>query len=421
MIAATSTIEFDEFDRTGRVVALSNADAVALANTELLEVLPVRTGRWRLVPNGAVGAVRLGSRSITVLPHANLGVSQLFFLLDYAPGDTFLKSSIGATTTDDLWTSLARSLVALAEPELARGLLRGYRRVDDALTTVRGRIRISDQLRRRPGMAIPLEVTYSEFTPNIAENQILRTALHRMQFLPGLADSVRRELAQLSFRLADVDIIAHGQPVPEWVPSRLNARFYDALQLAERIVNQVWLDIDPDSESSTLAAFVTTMPVLFERFVAEVLSEAITADEERLLRDSVAYLDSNGAAPGGESTAADSDLISVQTGLVYERRGKPVATFVPSYPSTRNGTLADHYRILAACTALGVNHAYLVYPADRRGAMPRPRHIVHTDISITEYPIDLAAGPEAARATLATLAAEARTLGSGRKKGRQGA
>lgn len=414
MSAATTTVEFDEFDRTGRIVALSNAEAVAVATTKLLEVLPVRTGQWRLVPNGAVGAVRLGSHSVTVHPHANLGLSQLFFLLDYAPGDTFLKSSIGASTSDDLWTSLARALVALAEPALARGLLRGYRHVDDALTTVRGRIRMSDQLRRRPGLTLPLEVSYSEFTPNIAENQILRTALHRMQFLPGLADSVRRQLAQLAFRLPDVDIIGHGHPIPEWTPSRLNARYLDVLRLATRIVRRVWLDIDPDSDISTLAAFVTRMPTLFDRFVADVLDAEIGSRHEHLVRDPVAYLD-------GRRDTGDADLLAVQTGLVYMRRDRPVVTFVPSYPSPRKGTRADHYRILAACTALGVNHAYLVYPADRRGATPRPRHIVHTDISITEYPIDLAAGPAAARSTLATLASEARALGVELQKGRPGA
>ena len=43
-------------------------------------------------------------------------------------------------------------------------------------------------------MTIPLEVTYSEFTPDIPENQILHTALHRLQFLPGLPDALRRSL-----------------------------------------------------------------------------------------------------------------------------------------------------------------------------------------------------------------------------------
>lgn len=452
MIAAQTTVEFDEFDRKGRVVELSGAEAVALAGTGLLEVLPARTGRWRIIPNGHVGAVRIGTRSISVLPHANLGLSELFFLLDYAPSGAFLGHSVGASETDDLWTSMARSFIALAEPELARGLMRGYKRVDDALSTVRGRIRISDQLRRHPGMTLPLEVTYSEFTPDIPENQILHTALYRLQFLPGLPDPLRRQLAQLEFRLADVQIFGHGQKLPEWTPSRLNSRFHDALVLAERILKNVWLDVDPLSESSTLAAFVTEMPALFEGYVADILSESMTADGEELLRDPVVYLEDSsgggqssrhagtraaatrevaeaaavvkaaaGAKPPAKSAAHDvaaprhsngreADLISVPTGLVYVRDGAPVATFAPAYPTTADGELDSHFRLLAACTALGVNHAFLVYPADRRGAAPRPRRIVHTDISIVEYPIDLAGGPAGARSALTELAHKARTL-----------
>ena len=98
------------------------------------------------------------------------------------------------------------------------------------------------------------------------------------------------------------------------------------------------------------------------------------------------------------------------TGLVYVRDGAPIATFAPAYPTTADGELDSHFRLLAACTALGVNHAFLVYPADRRGAAPRPRRIVHTDISIVEYPIDLAEGPEGARSALAELARMARNL-----------
>ncbi|WP_333618012.1 McrC family protein [Dietzia sp.] len=477
-MVATSTIEFDEFDRKGRIVELTGAEAVSLSGTGLLEVLPVRSGHWRLIPNGRVGAVRIGTHSISVLPHANLGLSELFFLLDYAPHGAFLSSSIGATETEDLWTSMARSFISLAEPELARGLLRGYRRVDDALSTVRGRIRISDQIRRRPGMTLPLEVSYSEFTPNIAENRILHTAMYRLQYLPGLPDAVRRQLAQLSFRLADVDILGHGQPLPEWTPSRLNARFHDALVLAERILRNVWLDVDPLSESTTVAAFVAEMPSLFESFVADVLSDEIDTHGEELLRDPVVYLEDVGdsdapsrhsvrpdtarpgagrvdpgrAEPGkgygtvatrpvdrevtsgagsalstagrGSGAAArpersrhangrEADLISVPTGIVYTRGGAPVATFAPVYPTTADGELDSHYRLLAACTALGVKQAYLVYPADRRGAAPRPRRIVHTDISILEFPVDLADGPEGARSALAELAAMARNLEGG--------
>ena len=148
---------------------------------------------------------------------------------------------MAARDDDELWASVADSLATLAHQALAAGLLRGYRRVDEALTTVRGRIRLGDQIRRHPGMTIPLEVTYSEFTPDIPENRILRTAAHRLQFLPDLPDTTRRRLAMVSARLGDATLLTPGAPVPAWTPTRLNARFHDVLALADRIVRRIFV------------------------------------------------------------------------------------------------------------------------------------------------------------------------------------
>lgn len=407
-------LEFDEFDRRGRLVSLSWEGAQHLSQTGLVEVLPAGRDTWRLIPSGAVGSVRVEGLSVRVLPAASLGLTQLFFLLDHAADDAFLSSAVQARDDDELWSSVAESMARLAHQALAAGLLRGYRRVDEALTTVRGRIRLGDQIRRHPGMTIPLEVTYSEFTPDIAENRILRTAAHRLQFLPELPDSTRRRLAMVDARLSDASLIGQGAPVPAWTPSRLNARFQDALSLADRIVRRISVEVEDGHAAS--AAFVTEMPELFERYVESELTAALDGRGGRLLHNPVVNLDSgteaDGDTPSGRhrAPAGDGDHISVRTGLVYEVDGEPVATFVPTYPTDRRTRAAEHYRLLAACTALGVDRAYLVYPAQRRDDFPQPRRIVHTDISIVEYPVDLSGGPADSRRAIVELAEHARTL-----------
>lgn len=407
-------LEFDEFDRRGRLVTLSWEGAQHLSQTGLVEVLPAGRDTWRLIPSGAVGSVRVEGLSVRVLPAASLGLTQLFFLLDHAADDAFLSSAVQARDDDELWSSVAESMARLAHQALSAGLLRGYRRVDEALTTVRGRIRLGDQIRRHPGMTIPLEVTYSEFTPDIAENRILRTAAHRLQFLPELPDATRRRLAMVDARLSDASLIGQGAPVPSWTPSRLNARFQDALALADRIVRRISVEVEDGHAAS--AAFVTEMPALFERYVEAELTAALDGRGGRLLHNPVVNLDSgteaDGDAPSGRhrAPAGDGDHISVRTGLVYEVDGEPLTTFVPTYPTDRRARAAEHYRLLAACTALGVDRAYLVYPAQRRDDSPQPRRIVHTDISIVEYPVDLSGGPADSRRAIVELAEHARTL-----------
>lgn len=412
--ATSESLDFDEFDRRGRLVTLSWEGAQHLSQTGLVEVLPAGRDTWRLIPCGSVGSVRVEGLSVRVLPAANLGLTQLFFLLDHAADNPFLPSAVQARDDDELWVSVAESMATLAHKALSSGLLRGYRRVDEALTTVRGRIRLGDQIRRHPGMTIPLEVTYSEFTPDIAENRILRTAAHRLQFLPDLPDATRRRLAMVDARLADATLISQGAPVPTWTPTRLNARFQDALALADRIVRRISVEVEDGHAAS--AAFVTEMPALFERYVEAELTAALDGHGGRLLQNPVVNLDSGSESddvPSGRHSApaSDGDHISVRTGLVYEVDGEPVTTFVPTYPTDRRARAAEHYRLLAACTALGVDRAYLVYPAQRRDDAPQPRRIVHTDISIVEYPVDLSMGPAASRRTILELAEQARTLG----------
>lgn len=414
--AGSESLEFDEFDRRGRLVTLSWEGAQNLSQSGLVEVLPAGRDTWRLIPSGSVGSVRVEGLAVRVLPAASLGLTQLFFLLDHATDDPFLSSAVPARDDDEVWLSVAESLATLAHRALTAGLLRGYRRVDDALTTVRGRIRLGDQIRRHPGMTIPLEVTYSEFTPDIAENRILRTAAHRLQFLPDLPDSTRRRLAMVDARLTDASLIGQGAPVPSWTPTRLNARFHDVLALADRIVRRISVEVEDGHASS--AAFVTEMPDLFERFVEAELTAALDGHGGRLLANPVVNLDTgaeeDAEEPAGRhrTPANEGDHISVRTGLVYEIDGEPVTTFVPTYPTDRRARAAEHYRLLAACTALGVDRAYLVYPAQRRDDAPQPRRIVHTGISIVEYPVDLSAGPAGSRAAIVELAGQARALAS---------
>ena len=421
--ATSLALEFDEFDRRGKLVTLSWEGAQHLSQTGLVEVLPAGRDTWRLIPSGSVGSVRVEGLSVRVMPAASLGLTQLFFLLDHAVDDPFLPSAVQARDDDELWVSVAESMAKLAHQALAAGLLRGYRRVDESLTTVRGRIRLGDQIRRRPGMTIPLEVSYSEFTPDIAENRILRTAAHRLQFLPDLPDRTRRQLAMVGSRLADATLIPQGAQVPTWTPSRLNTRYQDALALADRIVRRISVEVEDGHASS--AAFVTEMPALFERFVEAELTAALASRGGRLLQNPVVDLSSGTESDMNDATdTADTssvagrhrasandgaDTISVRTGLVWEVDGEPVTTFVPTYPTDRRARAADHYRLLAACTALGVDRAYLVYPAQRRDDAPQPRRIVHTDISIVEYPIDLSGGPAESRRAIVDLAEHART------------
>ena len=137
----------------------------------------------------------------------------------------------------DLWAALAESFARLAERATAGGVLQGSMTVDEALRMVRGRIPESATgSPGAPGFLVPLEVTSDEFTVDIAENRILRTAIRRMLTVPRLSNSAAARLAHLDVRLAEVSLLRHGATLPSWRPTRLNEQYLPALRLAELVL-----------------------------------------------------------------------------------------------------------------------------------------------------------------------------------------
>ena len=85
---------------------------------------------------------------------------------------------------DDLFSAVAHGFALQAERALSPAPLRGYVEVERSEVTLRGRVRMSDQLARWPGLPIPLELTYDDHLLEIPENRLIRGAtglLLRMQ------------------------------------------------------------------------------------------------------------------------------------------------------------------------------------------------------------------------------------------------
>jgi 5-methylcytosine-specific restriction enzyme subunit McrC len=396
----------DELDRDGWVGSLDDAHAAALAATGLVEVRLERS-EWRLLPRGMVGSTRIGDLQVEVRPKHRVGLTRLLFLLGYARNPGFRPEDVSGAADADLWPALAESLARLARTALGPGVLQGYRTVDEALRTVRGRIRIGDQITRRPGQMIPIEVTHDEFTVDIAENQILRTALRRMLTVPRLSPQARASLGHLHGQLAGVTVLPPGTRLPQWRASRLNQRYSPALRLAEIVLANT--SAETGAGSLQMASFVVDMARVYEDFVGTALREALarypggTETQYRTRLDKADY-------PGQVGIAMYVDVVHVVRGtprLVFDAKYK-AADPKGQYPN------ADHYQMLAYCTALEVPTAWLVYAG---GGEPVRRRILNTAITVVEYPLDLTADPAALLGQIEALAAQAWREGASRAGG----
>jgi 5-methylcytosine-specific restriction enzyme subunit McrC len=389
---AVRHIVLDEL--SGGVVEKLDPDSAAFLNASgLAKASPMGMGLYRIEPVGMVGSVRTPLVQLDVRPKGRLGLSRLLFLLSYAGDQGFRDDPVTADEDTELWSALAASLAQLAERALQRGVLQGYLTVDESLRTVKGRIRISDQISRRPGMLVPLEVSYDEFTEDIAENRILRAALERMSRVPGVRPDVLSRLRQLKGKLDAATRLQSGAPLPPWRASRMNARYHTVLRLAEVILRNASAEAGEGRQQT--ASFVVDMDRVFEDFVGAALRQAMAAFPGEMRLQYNAMLN---------EAVRDSDRLTVRPDAVHLLGGRPVVVYDAQYRARtdRGASLtADHFQMLAYCTALQVPTAWLIYAG---AGDVKLRRILNTDIDIVEFPLDLSRPPSEILAAVADLA-----------------
>ncbi|MCJ1696730.1 McrC family protein [Rathayibacter caricis] len=367
-----------------RPCPLTPAVVAAATTAGLVESRLGRGGIEVAAASNKVGAVRSGEDEIVVQPKTPLG--SLLFLLGYARDPGFRPEDVDASPEDDLAPAIAETFVRLAERALARGVLQGYRTYDETAVTVRGRIRMSDQV-ARGGRLLPVELTVDEYTVDIAENIVLRAAIGALLTLPRLRDALRRRLLHLDGRLDGVERLRRGAAVPPWRRSRLTAHYVPALVFADLILERR----APSSTAgeSPLGSFVVDMAGLFESFVTTALREAL------------APLSSGVTLAQYSTTLDEGGRQAVRPDIVHVRSGHPVMVADAKY-KTGSSRVEDLYQMHAYCTVLGLREGWLI-SVGRGGSSYSVRGAA---VEIHVRRLDVSASPEQLLGQVADLAAE---------------
>ena len=364
---------------------LTGEQARALAATGFVEVTPSpsRPGRWRVRSDRSVGAARVAGIEVRIRP--KVPVDRLLFLLGYARDPRGWRTEdVSFEQTPDLVPALGQALWRQVDRATRPGVLQGYVTVEPTLPVLRGRLREADQLRRHYGLPHPLEVRHDEYTVDIAENQILATAIARMLRVPGVDSESRRMLHHLAQRLGDVSLLRRGADVPRWHVTRLNAQYHQALRLAEIVLTNG--SIEPLVGDVAGAGFIMDMWRVYEDFLSVALSQHIPA------------------VHGGRVQLQRPDHLDVGRRLKFSPdivwlHGDHVLAVIDAKYKTRTPE-DDLYQMLAYCTVYGLRIGHLVYVGQR----PPLRHTVRTaGIDIHCHSLDLDQAPSALLAAVAAL------------------
>lgn len=376
------------------LVELSEHEAEALASTDLVRVLvDVQPGRWRLVTDSRVG-VAWSENEWELRVRPKLAIPRLMFLLGYAADPNGWRDAVAPFAADeDLFGAVASGFAFHAQRALSPAPIHGYVTVEEQAMALRGRLRFADQLSRWPGLPIPLELTYDDYTADIAENRLLRGAAELLLRLPRIPERARRRLLSVRASLEEVLPTPPGPQVNAPPITRLNARYAPALALAELILRRT--SITTHGGQIRSVSFVFDMNKVFEDFLSAALRVSLERrGGEVRLQDRRERLDVRGR-------------IMLIPDISWWRGSRCVAVVDAKYKRLADSRFpnADAYQMLGYCTALSLQRGYLVYAKDT-GELAQ-RHLVrNTNIELAVRNIDVEQEPGSLLASVEQLASE---------------
>ena len=277
-------VNLTEYKKSEAVtLSISDRDALHQRVPSLsIEPVPGTKDEYHLTPGSTIGALEVGDLSVSIRP--KLPISRVLYLASCAMGEIdFRKERFGFEDASTLVEALVPALATAAHRAFARGLLHGYRTEEESLHTVRGRIRINEQIRRRFGISVPVEVRYDDFTDDVLANRLVKAAAARLGQLRIRPES-RRDLSGITARLDNVSLIEFPpSAVPELKFDRLNAHYREVVTLARLILRHAAIENERGTVRAT--GFLMNMNVVFQEFVTRALREALRVSERTLWSD----------------------------------------------------------------------------------------------------------------------------------------
>ena len=306
---------------------------------------------YRLRPGSTVGALEIGDLSVLITP--KIGIPQLLSLACYAldvykPQDKLFDFQEAETLPD----ILALALIAAARRAFSRGLLRGYLIEEEALHTVRGRIRFDEQIRRRYGIPLPVELRFDEFTEDILAKRLVKAAAARLGRMSLRSPDARRGLGWIAAILENVSLLEfRRRRVPAVRFDRLNEHYRHVVGLARLIL--LHSEFESFRGDVRASGFLIDMNVLFQEFVTRALRESLGVSERTLRADK--GLD--------RITLDETGKVSLQPDFSWWEDGLCKFVGDAKYKNITGKSVpnADLYQLLAYTTALDLPGGLLIY------------------------------------------------------------
>jgi 5-methylcytosine-specific restriction enzyme subunit McrC len=355
-------------------------------------------GCYDLTPDSRIGAINLGALSIEIRP--KVPVDRVLFLVSYALNpERWNDTPFDFGEESSLVEAIIPGFVAHVTRAFSRGILQGYRAEEDALTTVRGRVRFDDQLRDRYGRFPPVEVRFDEFTEDIELNRLVKATIHRLGKLRIRSELARRSLRAFDRVLAPVQLVQYDRrSLPDIDYNRLNQHYRPAVELAKLILRSEAIELRHGKVHAT--TFLVDMNDVFEDFVVVALRDALRVSASVFpqgARGKAIHLDTAASVRLEPDISWWHGNSCMFVGDVKYKRVNVPGILHP-----------DLYQLLAYAIATDLPGGLLIYAAGE-GA-PTSHEVIHLGKKLHVTALDVRGTPEEILAEIQTVARRIRAL-----------
>ena len=317
----------------------------------VIEPAPSVEGAYHLTPGSTVGALETGGLSLFIEP--KIGIAQLLSLACYAIARIRFRPEDFAFPEEWALPDIAAlALAGQARRAFASGLLHGYRSEEESLLTVRGRIRLEEQLRRQFDSPLPVELEYDEFTDDILPNQLVKAAAHRLSRFLLRSPQARQNLGWIASILDGVSHVEFPPSrVPEMAFDRLNEHYRGVVGLSRLVLRHGAFEAGRGAVRAH--GFLMDMNTVFQQFLTQAFREVLEASPETLRSDREI----------GGLTLDHEDRIKLRPDLTWWEGRKCRFVGDAKYKNLTGERVpnADLYQMLSYATALGLPGGMLIY------------------------------------------------------------
>jgi 5-methylcytosine-specific restriction enzyme subunit McrC len=375
VIDSLTTFSLSEYEE--RIIEVLDAEiAQKIQRTGIVELSRKVSGEFVIKADSKVGFISVRGVQVNVSPR--FPIYNIFYFLGLLAEIKLDSEKVRIAESKDFLTVLFQSYIQSVASSTRKGLISDYVNREDSLPVLKGRVDFSRQFKKNPGSIFPFEVMFDDFVEDVPENQILKEALRKsLKF--GLQDRKLRNQAQnLLFNFKDVTDI--GQ-LPSWNASRLNNHYWNALRIAELIINGN--GFHENTGDVQINGFSIDMYKVFEDFIARQLIERISGENDLVATQKSLSLDVGGT-------------YREKPDLIWYRNGKPFQVMDTKYKRPegefqQRDSLNDLRQVISYASLLGLKEAHLIY-----GVAGNARSIETRQEGITVYThgLDLGKSPQ---------------------------